>query len=122
MPVPDGPQFMKARELVGLYAYEFPDKGVSNTWTWPTRAYKDVPGAIEGMIENSKAEESLSVDEENEPYSNLYDNIKAHGVRKRVTVRENEQGQQMLMDGHHRVASAFDIDPDMDIPVYLERR
>ena len=110
----------KAKDLVGLYAYEFPDEGVTNTWTWPTRAYKDVPGALEGMVENAQSEESLSEDELSEPQPNMYESIKAHGVRKQVTVRTDEQGNRMLMDGHHRVASAHHIDPDMDVPVRFE--
>lgn len=124
MPVPDGPQWkkngfgmMKASDLVNLVAYEFPDEGVTNTHQWPSRRYKDVPGALQGMMEMSQEEESLSDDD---AHPNLYESIKAQGVKKPVTVRKGANGQLMLMDGHHRVASAHHINPNMPIPVYFE--
>lgn len=125
MPKTDGPQFsnigsMKAKELVNLLAYEFPDEGVTSTSVWPTRAYKDVPGALESMVGASKEPESVEYHFEDDGYDNLYENIKNNGVRDPVRVRRGQNGQMMLMDGHHRVASAHHINPEMNIPVYFE--
>jgi len=124
MPAPSGEQWknlqtgtMKAKDLVNLVAYEFPDEGVNNTSAWPTRAYKDVPGALESMVSASKEPESVEPHFEDDNYENLYDNIKATGVRDRVNVKTDSKGNMMLRDGHHRVAVAHDIDPEMDIPV-----
>lgn len=49
--------------------------------------------------------------------SGLYDSIKANGVSKPVYVSSNSRYSQAIPDGHHRIASANDIDPNMLIPV-----
>ena len=55
--------------------------------------------------------------------NNLYSSIKEKGVQKLVEVahprkgaKEGENGLH-LVEGHHRVAAAHDIDPNMLIPV-----
>jgi hypothetical protein len=45
--------------------------------------------------------------------SGLYDSIKAHGVTEPVYVSKHN----IVSDGHHRIASANDIDPNMLVPV-----
>ena len=58
--------------------------------------------------------------------NNLYSSIKEKGVQKLVEVahpRKNaEEGEKglHLVEGHHRVAAAYDIDPNMLIPVIHE--
>ena len=47
----------------------------------------------------------------------LYDSIKAEGVKKPVYVTNNKQFGQTVGDGHHRIAAAHDINPNMLIPV-----
>jgi hypothetical protein len=47
----------------------------------------------------------------------LYDSIKAQGVSSPVYVTHNEKFGQTVGDGHHRIAAAHDIDPNMLIPV-----
>ena len=49
--------------------------------------------------------------------SGLYDSIKANGVSKPVYVSSNSKYSQAIPDGHHRIASANDIDPNMLVPV-----
>ena len=49
--------------------------------------------------------------------SGLYDSIKANGVSKPVYVSSNSRYSQAIPDGHHRIASAHDIDPTMLVPV-----
>jgi ParB-like chromosome segregation protein Spo0J len=49
----------------------------------------------------------------------LYDSIKKHGVQRPVTVSRYSDGSYELSDGHHRVSSAMDIDPEMEIPVFF---
>ena len=50
----------------------------------------------------------------------LYDDIKDIGVRVPVTITGNPDGGEFnpeVMGGHHRIAAAYDINPDMEIPV-----
>jgi len=47
----------------------------------------------------------------------LYDSIKAQGVSKPVYVTHDAKLGQTVGDGHHRIAAAHDIDPNMLIPV-----
>ena len=49
----------------------------------------------------------------------LYDDIAQHGVSKPVLLHEGDimTETNTLMNGHHRVAAAADIDPGMEVPV-----
>jgi len=48
----------------------------------------------------------------------LYDSIKRHGVVKPVTLVGIDGDTKLILeDGHHRIVSAHDIDPNMEIPV-----
>lgn len=49
----------------------------------------------------------------------LYDSIKAKGVLKPVnlTFANDDDIKPTIDDGHHRVASAYDINPNMYVPV-----
>ena len=50
--------------------------------------------------------------------SGLYDSIKAEGVKEPVEIGDTlYTGEQQLINGHHRVAAAMSIDPNMLIPV-----
>jgi len=109
-----GPQYahmrgrMKAKDLVNLPSYEF-------NFT----PFSQVKGGLEGFVEASKEPESVAEWDLQDPYDNLYDHIKANGVRQAVHVQPMDGGMYQLMDGHHRVASAYDIDPEMQVPVYF---
>ena len=81
--------------------------------------YKDIPGSLDFHVEDSKSEVSLLPQEEDLGYDNLYDYIKDKGVLAPVQVRRD--GDSMtLMDGHHRVAVAHHLNPDMEVPVRFE--
>ena len=49
--------------------------------------------------------------------SGLYDSIKSEGVREPVDINSSFRGKGELVNGHHRVAAAMAIDPNMIIPV-----
>lgn len=51
--------------------------------------------------------------------SNFYDDVKKRGVVKpvHVTIRTSDDSME-LVDGHHRVAIAHDINPDSEVPVF----
>ena len=44
-----------------------------------------------------------------------------NGVQKPINVVEGESDRPMVTEGHHRVFSAADIDPDMEIPVWWDK-
>ena len=46
----------------------------------------------------------------------LYDSIKKHGVRAPVAIVFPTPDKAWVMGGHHRIAAAHDIDPNMEIP------
>ena len=46
----------------------------------------------------------------------LYDSIKKHGVRAPVSIVFPDEKSAVIMGGHHRIAAAHDIDPNMQIP------
>ena len=57
---------------------------------------------------------------ENRTNDTLYENIKKEGVKSPVSLRLNSLSNlpgPQINDGHHRIASAHDIDPNMEIPV-----
>lgn len=47
----------------------------------------------------------------------MYESIKKHGVLEPVDIIHHPEKGMMLGEGHHRVASAMDINPNMKIPV-----
>lgn len=51
-----------------------------------------------------------------EPSKGMYESIKKIGVQQPVDIIHNEK-DTMLGEGHHRIASAMDVNPNMLIPV-----
>jgi hypothetical protein len=103
---------MLARDLVNI-------PSLKHQGEWKDTPYKDLPGSLDFHVEDSKSEVSLEPAEENLGYDNLYDYIKDKGVLAPVQVRRD--GDSMtLMDGHHRVAVAHHLNPDMEVPVRFE--
>ena len=54
----------------------------------------------------------------------LHSNIKSMGVLYPVSLGQGNYGEYkrgMVADGHHRIASAFNINPDMLVPVEHQR-
>lgn len=52
----------------------------------------------------------------------LYDSIASEGVHTPVPIQHYGKNKTRLAGGHHRVAAAYDINPDMEIPVEHENR
>ncbi len=83
-----------------------------------------VPGDAEaarraGMF---RADENMWADklrESKQPYRPLYDDIAKSGVKQPVWVGHppGATGPPMIIEGHHRIASAADINPKMEVPV-----
>lgn len=50
----------------------------------------------------------------------LYEDIKESGVKNPVSLyldKGDDQWEQVISNGHHRIASAYDINPEMWLPV-----
>jgi hypothetical protein len=69
---------------------------------------KTAPDVIEKQVMDQKLEESKT--------TGLYDSIKEKGVKNPVYLGRSNT-KSIMSDGHHRVAAAYDIDPNMLIPV-----
>jgi len=70
--------------------------------------------AYYALYNNSVFKHSIPLEE-----SNLYDDVKKRGVVKpvHVTIRTSDDSME-LVDGHHRVAIAHDINPNSEVPVF----
>ncbi len=49
----------------------------------------------------------------------LFESIEKKGVQDPVSIRfsPNNEGKATIIDGNHRIASAYVVDPNMEIPV-----
>jgi len=66
-------------------------------------------------VKNKKMMESMEDGPHREPP--LYEDIAKHGVQSPVTLVRDPSGRNELFNGHHRVYSAADMNPDMLVPV-----
>lgn len=67
---------------------------------------------VKGWVMDRKLSESKR--------SGLYSNIKSRGVTEPVSLGQGRWGvykRGVVSDGHHRIAAAYDIDPNMLVPV-----
>ena len=55
--------------------------------------------------------------ESDNPKFTLYSSIKKHGITNPVSIGWTYDGRHTIWDGNHRVASAYDIDPNTEVPV-----
>lgn len=75
------------------------------------------------LRESSERKATPTHDSRNEMEPTLLESIKEHGVQKPVEldvfrgVSNPNEWQEWLFNGHHRVASAHSINPDMWLPV-----
>jgi hypothetical protein len=108
------PMYMKAGEI----------KSIVNTSADPGGRYMDhlwdykLKEAKTGAIRNARYRPTRA-----RKGASLYDSIKREGVRKPVELIRNFDASRyspagyQLSEGHHRVAAAADIDPNMLVPV-----
>ena len=100
------PSVMPASDLLryGVHYYE------------GTRREKD-------MDEDSAKESIMARKLRESKKSGLHKHIKAHGVIAPVTIdhTDSDYPEGMIADGHHRIASAVAINPNMPIKVIHER-
>jgi hypothetical protein len=105
--------FMQAKELMEMPAGDFGGIPMAHHGG-KNRKVREAKQGVEGYSRQPAKEGEQT----------LYDSIKEKGVQKPVTlyatnVRDNAGRKwiEELMDGHHRVATANDIDPESYVPV-----
>lgn len=108
------PMFMTAGEIKSKVNYSADPGGDNMESLWHQKLYEAKTGAIRNArYVPTRARKGAS----------LYDSIKREGVRKPVELNRNFDGGRhwpagyQLSEGHHRVAAAADIDPNMLVPV-----
>ena len=88
-----------------------------------TEAWDDYhePGkAGPGMRNKKRFMWQTKLDESSD--DDLYDSIASEGVHTLVPIQHYGKNKTRLAGGHHRVAAAYDINPDMEVPVEHETR
>ena len=128
--------FMPARELMDKFNI---NEGLDYMEVDGGREYNDFSGTweeandedwrMEGMeeLQDRKLNETIDPEgirpelgEDGQPHpwyknneESLYESIAREGVTEPVTLQDPDT----LLQGHHRVAATYSIDPDMEIPV-----
>jgi len=82
--------------------------------------YKEPGVAGPGMRNKKRFMWQVKLDESSD--DNLYDSIAFEGVHTPILIQHYGKNKTRLAEGHHRVASAYDINPDMEVPVEHETR
>jgi len=96
--------FIPARELMEFVALDAPDE-ISYS-----EAY--------GVLAKKRRENTNSTFQrggvEEEP---LINSVAKEGVRTPVNIVEQGSSGNTIWNGHHRIAAAYDVNPDMEVPV-----
>ncbi len=123
--------FMPARELHNLIV-DYPDdpgEDVIQRSLIESRVRRISPGQSEnlGVKEGSTIYESIHDEGVKEPVELLFTNwqgdiwVEGHHWPAENLEAARRDRRPILVEGHHRVASAMDIDPTMEVPVtYVE--
>lgn len=106
--------FMKAGEIKAKVNSSADPGGHDMDNLWHNKLYEAKTGAIRNArYTPTRRRKGAS----------LYESIKAKGVQKPVELNRNNRDSRFskkgysLSEGHHRIAAAADIDPNMLIPV-----
>ena len=94
--------FLPARQIVGGVTPGDAEPGEDHADVW---AYK-----------LDEAQDPDAYLQSTGPDDTLHESIRQHGVRDKVMITHGADGA-FLHDGHHRVASAYDVNPAMEIPI-----
>jgi hypothetical protein len=108
--------FLPAKVLRGMRPHMGDIEAETEAWD----DYKEPGVSGPGMRKKKRFMWQVKLDESN--YDNLYDSIASEGVQTPVPIEHYGKNKTRLAGGHHRVASAYDINPDMEIPVEHETR
>lgn len=95
--------FIPARELMGFVAADAPDE----------ISYSEAYGVL-AKKRRENTQSSLGRDGVEEP---LIKSVAKEGVRTPVNIEEHSPWGKLIWNGHHRIVAAYDVNPDMEVPV-----
>lgn len=106
--------FATAREIM-----DFPagDSGDDDESEWGASLADSPALAKRKLLESKTGTENEAETRRNQYQESLHDSIRKHGVITPVLVQQTDVGNTWLLNGHHRVTTAYDINPDMYIPL-----
>jgi hypothetical protein len=103
--------FMQAKELMDTMS------GHVATGSDKYAPMSQAPGLYKSKLHESKEGSAAStLFSKKRGKDSLYQSIQKEGVRTPIRLRMH-QGTEQINDGHHRVAAANDINPEMYLPV-----
>ena len=102
--------FLPARELMNYTAGH--TEGFSNKYLPLAKS----PGVYRQKLQESKEKSSSGQYFVEKEKPSLYDSIKQEGVTSPVSLKILKNDIQ-INNGHHRIVSAHDIDPNTEIPI-----
>lgn len=106
--------FMTARELMGMTA------GHTEIGANDYRPFVDSPSLRATKLAEAKSGSASSTFfPKKRGKDSLYDSIKKEGVTSPVSIwaYKDDGWKEIINNGHHRIAAAYDINPEMYIPV-----
>ena len=105
--------FMQAKDFMGVLA--------GHTEGGEYKLMSESPNVYSSKLQESKVGSSASTFfKKKRGKDSLYDSIKKEGVKSPVSLkvyRTDSGWEEQINEGHHRIVSAHDIDPEMLIPV-----
>lgn len=115
-------QRIRAGDLANPDKFDYYDLGKEDNYLGEGHNYTTFENLSTNKVRSAKnSPEHGSLDELKPGETSLYESIRKEGVRTPINVVEGESDKPMVTEGHHRVFSAADIDPDMEIPVWWDR-
>ena len=106
--------FVTARELMNFPAG---DAGDDDESEWGASLAESPKLTERKLLESKTGTENEAEVRRNPDEESLHESIRKHGVLTPVLVQQTDVGDTWLLNGHHRVATAYDINPVMYIPL-----
>lgn len=108
--------FLPAKILRGMRPHIGDIEAETDAWD----DYKEEGKAGPGMRKKKRFMWQTKLDEG--AYDDLYNSISIEGVHTPIPIQHYGKNKVRLGGGHHRIASAYDINPNMEVPVEHEIR
>lgn len=105
--------FMQAKELMNTLS------GHVATGSDRYAPMSQAPGLFKSKLHESKVGSAAStMFSKKRGKDSLYQSIQKEGVKTPIRLRMHQETKtEQINDGHHRVAAAYDINPEMYLPV-----
>ena len=108
--------FLPAKVLRGMRPHIGDIEMETEAWS----DYQEPGEAGPGMRNKKRFMWQVKLDESRD--DDLYGSVASEGVHTPVTIQHYGKNKTRIAGGHHRIASAYDINPNMEVPVEHEMR